>query len=89
MAKEALESGEADAHVDKVGEFFRNRVAGFILVPWHRLVLGAILLGWTCIAIWQATELQAIQQAEQFLDEDHPLQKSFTILENGAYAWAY
>lgn len=82
IAKDALESGEATEHGDTVGEFFRNRVAGFLLTSWHRLLIGVVFFSWIAVAIWQTTELHAIRKAEQYLDEDHPLQKAFTILEN-------
>ena len=81
-ARAALQSEEANGHVDVVGEFFRNKVAGFILVPWHRILIAVFLLTWISLAIWQTTEMQAIQKAEEVLQEDHPLQKAFTILEN-------
>lgn len=82
-AHETLESGQDDdAKGDVVSEFFRNQVAGFILVPWHRLVLAVFFLTWIALAAWQASKIEPVREAEQFLDEDHPLQKSITILNN-------
>jgi predicted RND superfamily exporter protein len=81
-AKEALESGEQDAKGDAVSEFFRTRVAGFINVPLHRLVLGVIFLSWLGVCVWQTTLIEATKEAEQFLSEDHPLQKSVSILNS-------
>lgn len=81
QAKEALErDGGNDEHVDRVGEFFRNRVAGFVKKPIIRAVLAVLFLGWIGVAVWQTSKLEATQTAEQFLDEDHPLQKSITII---------
>ena len=34
------------------------------------------------VALWQTTKIEPTKEAEQFLDEDHPLQKSITILNN-------
>ena len=44
QAKEALDSDAAHEHVDRVGEFFRTKVAGFIHVPWHRAVIAVVFL---------------------------------------------
>ena len=82
QAREALQSGEAEGHVDRVSDFFRIKVAGFIQVPWHRAVLAVVFLSWLGIALWQTSQIEAVKEAEQFLDEDHPLQKSITILNN-------
>jgi predicted RND superfamily exporter protein len=79
-AREALESEEAHEHIDRVSEFFKNKVAGFIQVPWHRAVLAVVFLSWIGVAIWQTSLIEATKEAEQFLDEDHPLQKSITII---------
>eukprot|EP00526_Cylindrotheca_closterium_P002020 CAMPEP_0113628530 /NCGR_PEP_ID=MMETSP0017_2-20120614/14784_1 /TAXON_ID=2856 /ORGANISM="Cylindrotheca closterium" /LENGTH=1069 /DNA_ID=CAMNT_0000538841 /DNA_START=11 /DNA_END=3220 /DNA_ORIENTATION=+ /assembly_acc=CAM_ASM_000147 len=84
---------------DRVSRFFRNQVAGFVEQPLSRMVLGVIFLAWLGVAIWQATQIEATKEAEQFLAADHPLQKSLTILnqefptasdDNGLkvyYAW--
>uniref|UniRef100_A0A7S3KY13 SSD domain-containing protein n=1 Tax=Amphora coffeiformis TaxID=265554 RepID=A0A7S3KY13_9STRA len=82
VAKEALESGESEEHVDRVGEFFRTKVAGFIKVPWHRAVIAVVFVCWVAQAVYLTTQIEAIKETEQFLDEDHPLQKSITILNN-------
>lgn len=83
VAKEALESGDQGAeHVDRVGNFFRTKVAGFIQVPLHRIVIFFVFFSWMAVALWQTTQIEATKEAEQFLDEDHPLQKSITILNN-------
>ena len=74
------EATEGDAQRDRVSEFFKIKVAGFIKVPIHRLVLCVIFLTWLGVAIWYATMIEATKENEQFLDEDHPLQKSITIL---------
>ncbi|CAB9521609.1 dispatched homolog 1 [Seminavis robusta] len=34
------------------------------------------------IAAWQLSKIEATKEAEQFLDEDHPLQKSVSIINN-------
>ena len=81
QAREALEGSEGEIKRDFVSEFFRTKVAGFIKVPLHRLVLCIIFLTWLGCAIWQATLIEATKESEQFLDEEHPLQKSLSILD--------
>jgi predicted RND superfamily exporter protein len=81
QARIALEGHEGEMTRDRVSEFFRTKVAGFIKVPLHRLVLGVIFVVWLSIAIWQMSQIEATKESEQFLDENHPLQKSLTILD--------
>lgn len=38
------------------------------------------LFGWISVAAWQTSKIEPTKETEQFLDEDHPLQRSFTIL---------
>jgi predicted RND superfamily exporter protein len=82
QAKESLENGEHKEGEgdDKVSSFFRNKVAGFIGVPLHRIVLAVVFLSWMGVAIWQATLVKPTREAEQFLADDNPLQKSLTII---------
>jgi len=79
-ARLALEGNEEEIKRDRVSEFFKVKVAGFIMVPLHRLILGVLFLTWLAIAIWQMSLIEATKESEQFLDEDHPLQKSVTLL---------
>jgi len=80
-ARAALEeAGAGEIQGDFVSRFFRNQVAGFIKQPLSRMLLGLVFLSWIGVAIWQATQIKATQEAEQFLAADHPLQKSLTIL---------
>lgn len=67
---------------DRVSLFFRTKVAPFIQMPIARLVLGLVFLSWIGVATWQTTKIEAIKDTEQFLDENHPLQKSLNILNN-------
>jgi predicted RND superfamily exporter protein len=76
------ENGDEIAKRDRVSEFFRNKVATFVQVPLHRLVMGVLFLTWISIAIWQASQIEATKENEQFLNEDNPLQKSITIINN-------
>jgi hypothetical protein len=80
-ARESLEAnGYDEVKRDRVSEFFRNKVAKFVQVPLHRLVFGVMFATWMGVAIWQAMQLEPTKENEQFLDENHPLQKSITIL---------
>mmetsp|Transcript_41002 Transcript_41002/g.67287 ORF Transcript_41002/g.67287 Transcript_41002/m.67287 type:complete len:997 (-) Transcript_41002:632-3622(-) len=80
-ARVALENSDGEIKRDRVSEFFKVQVAGFIKVPLHRLILCVMFLTWLGIAIWQASLIEATKENEQFLDEDHPLQKSISILD--------
>lgn len=53
------ESGDEAIKRDRVSEFFRNKVAKFVQVPFHRLVIFVVFGTWMCIAIWQALQLEA------------------------------
>eukprot|EP00547_Thalassionema_nitzschioides_P004019 CAMPEP_0194205816 /NCGR_PEP_ID=MMETSP0156-20130528/5020_1 /TAXON_ID=33649 /ORGANISM="Thalassionema nitzschioides, Strain L26-B" /LENGTH=1066 /DNA_ID=CAMNT_0038932197 /DNA_START=76 /DNA_END=3276 /DNA_ORIENTATION=- len=79
-ARIALERSEEEIKRDRVSEFFRNKVAKFIQVPLHRLILAVVFLTWLGIAIWQATKIEPSKESEQFLNENNPLQKSLNIL---------
>jgi len=73
---------EDGGEVDRVSEFFKERVAGFVNVQLHRIVLCVLFLIWVAIALWQTSLLEPTKETEQFLDSNHPLQKSFDILGN-------
>jgi predicted RND superfamily exporter protein len=80
-AKAVLEEcGDDVVKRDRVSEFFRNKVAKFVEVPLHRAFFLVIFGVWMGIAVWQALQLEPTKENEQFLDENHPLQKSITIL---------
>jgi len=80
QARLSLEEHGEDIKQDRVSEFFKTRVAGFIKVPLHRLVLFVVFMVWLGVALWQATLIEATKENEQFLNEENPLQKSITIL---------
>jgi len=69
-ARVALENSDGEIKRDRVSEFFKVQVAGFIKVPLHRLILCVMFLTWLGIAIWQASLIEATKENEQFLDED-------------------
>jgi len=82
-ARQALEeAGEEPVQGDRVSRFFRNQVAGFVKKPCNRAVIFLVFTAWIGVAIWQALQIEAAKEAEQFLNEDNPLQKSITILNN-------
>jgi hypothetical protein len=80
QARLSLEEHGGDIKRDRVSEFFKTKVAGFIKVPLHRLVLSVVFMIWLGIALWQATLIEATKESEQILNEENPLQKSITIL---------
>jgi len=67
---------------DRISEFFKTKMAPFILNQRNRLVLFVVFAVWIGVAVWQTAQLEPTRETEQFLNEDHPLQKSFTILGN-------
>eukprot|EP00980_Cylindrotheca_fusiformis_P001336 scaffold338_cov116-Cylindrotheca_fusiformis.AAC.1 len=73
------QSGEEQVQGDCVSRFFRNTFSSIIKTPINRLIIFVLFLIWMGLAIWQAVQIEPTKEAEQFLDEDHPLQKSLTI----------
>ena len=80
-ARIAVENSDGEMKRDRVSEFFKTNVAGLIKMPMARLGFGVVFAVWLGCAIWQMTLLETTKQNEQFLDEDNPLQKSITILD--------
>lgn len=85
--QKAFESAELspegqDPENDKISYFFRNKVARVVLDPWSRAILTFVFMSWLAVAIMYTIQLEPTQETEQFLNEDHPLQKSFSILGN-------
>jgi len=81
-AKAAIEANDGDEMKrDRVSEFFRTKVSSFVQKPVARLVLAIVFLSWVSVSIWQATKIEPTKENEQFLDENHPLQKSISILD--------
>jgi len=65
----------------RITNFFRNQFTNFITGSvWNRVIIGVVFLAWIIVAITQTTKLKPTEQTEQFLSDDHPLQKSFTII---------
>eukprot|EP00980_Cylindrotheca_fusiformis_P007084 scaffold1482_cov120-Cylindrotheca_fusiformis.AAC.26 len=73
------QSGGGHGQGDCVSRFFENTFSGIIKTPINRLIIFVLFLIWMGLAIWQAVQIEPTKEAEQFLDEDHPLQKSLTI----------
>lgn len=85
--QKALESAELypenqSLDNDKIGAFFRNKVAIIVLQPWSRAILAIAFISWLVAAVMYTIKLEPTRETEQFLNEDHPLQKSFSILGN-------
>jgi len=85
--QKALESSELspdgqDSEKDKISTFFRSKVSRIVLRTSSRVILGVVFISWLVVAIMNTVKLEPTQETEQFLNEDHPLQKSFSILGN-------
>lgn len=68
---------------DKITEFYKGPFTNFILNPGKRLPTMAVLSIWLFVAMYYMTKLEPTKKAEQFLDDEHPLQKAITILNEG------
>ena len=66
QSRVTLEEMEGEVKMDRISEFFKTKVAGFIKVPLHRLGIGVVMIIWLGIAIWQATLLEATKASERF-----------------------
>jgi len=80
IAKKKDEDGEEPA-VDPISRFFEEKITPFMLSGRNRIIIGVVLLIWVIISIRFMSRLQPTTNAEQFLDENHPLQIGGTILE--------
>lgn len=80
IAPETDSVEEAPATEEKVSAFFRDKVSAFIFNPFIRAGIALAMVGWICAATYFTFQLEATKETEQFLDDSHPLQKSFTIL---------
>merc|ERR1719223_1110098 len=80
----ALQSYEAGIvpDLDRISKFFKERFAPFILKGSNRIIIGIILTTWMIVASIYTAKLEPTTSAEQFLDDDHPIQKAGTILND-------
>ncbi|CAJ1934675.1 unnamed protein product [Cylindrotheca closterium] len=83
-AMQAWQTSSADEDTKRpfVSHFFQTKVAPFIKSRINAAALAAVFGFWLYIAAQSAVRLETTQQAEQFLGNDHPIQKSFSILNN-------
>jgi len=80
IAKKKDEDGE-EPTVDPISRFFEEKVTPFMLSGRNRIIIGVVLLIWVIISIIFVSRLQPTTNAEEFLDENHPLQIGATILD--------
>ena len=79
----ALMSSHDAAHAadpDVVEQFFRTKFAPMILNPRNRLIIAAVALAWIIPAVIFVFMLKPMTATEQFLREDHPLQRAIDVL---------
>ena len=65
---------------DLVTTFFKTRFTDLILNPKARAVVFVCYVAWMIPAIMFAAQLKPTERSQQFLDEDHPIQKAIAIL---------
>mmetsp|Transcript_16638 Transcript_16638/g.31514 ORF Transcript_16638/g.31514 Transcript_16638/m.31514 type:complete len:1040 (+) Transcript_16638:98-3217(+) len=78
-ALKRFEHGE-EPHVDRISLFFKEKVGPFMLNVRNRIGIAIILLAWIVVSSIYTVKLEPTTSAEQFLDENHPLQIGVTIL---------
>jgi len=71
-----------DVELDRISLFFKEKVGPFILKGRNRIILAIPFLAFIVITAIYAAKLEPTTSAEQFLDDDHPIQKASTILSN-------
>lgn len=75
----ALDKGE-EIQDDRISSFFKQKVAPFILSGRNRIILGVIFLAWIITTFIFTAQLKPTTLAEEFLKDDHMLQRGGTIL---------
>ena len=63
-----------------MSSFYDKTFSKFILNPVNRAIVMTVCVIWFVIAAKFTSDLVPTTETEQFLDSDHPLQKSITIL---------
>ena len=81
QALEKVDSNEG-TYKDRVGYFFRSKVAGFVLNGRNRAIVALPFLVWIAVAGYYTSKLEPTQTQEQALAKDHPLQRALNILRN-------
>merc|ERR1719330_337424 len=66
--------------VEPIGRFFKEKIGPFILNGRNRIMIGIVLGAWIIVSIIFTARLRPTTTAEQFLDDDHPLQIGATII---------
>jgi len=65
---------------DRISTFFKEKLAPFILRGRNRIFIFVALISWLVVAAIFTSRLEPTRSAEQFLDDNHPIQKAGTIL---------
>lgn len=71
---------ESQQQADPVEHFFRTKFAPFILNSRTRVAIALFAIIWLIPAIIFTLQLKPTQKQEQFLKDDHPLQKSLSAM---------
>jgi hypothetical protein len=72
-----------DGKQDRITEFYKGPFTSFVLNPATRFTSLFVLFCWFCVAFYFMLQLEPTKKTEQFLSDDHPLQKAITILNEG------
>jgi hypothetical protein len=78
--KNVAASGSRKAEQDRITTWYSTTFTDFILSKRNRVGIAVVLLSWLGVAAYFASTLEPIKETEPFLQDDHPLQKSITLL---------
>ena len=78
--KALTKSNDGDVGHDMIEMFFRSKFAPLILSWKARVVVWVVILAWIIPAVLFVFKLEPTTQQEQFLSNDHPLQKAITVI---------
>jgi len=80
----AKEGNGEEVELDRISvviqSFFKDKLAPFILRGRNRIIIAIPLAALITVTAIFSARLQPTSKAEQFLDDDHPIQKAITIL---------
>jgi len=68
---------------DRITEFYKGPISNFVINPKSRMATLCVLTIFLGVMLKFMTELKPTEKAEEFLSDDHPLQKAITILNEG------
>mmetsp|Transcript_49000 Transcript_49000/g.78955 ORF Transcript_49000/g.78955 Transcript_49000/m.78955 type:complete len:565 (+) Transcript_49000:121-1815(+) len=78
----AASHGNIEVPADGVELFFRTKFAPMILKPRNRVIIAVVVFVWMIPCIYFVFQLVPTEKQEQFLKDDHPIQKAISALND-------